>query len=318
MKILVTPTSFGENSKLLAKKRLEEFADEIIYNPYNRPLTEDEIIPLLNGCDGYIAGLDIISARVLQSYAGLKVVSRYGTGFDRVDIVAAKECGIAVTNTPGVNAQAVADLAFGLILSITRKIPMLDRTTKEGSWIRATGIEVYGKTIGILGLGAIGKNVANRAKGFEMQVLAYDPYIDEAYAKKNNIKICSFEEIITRSDIISLHLPLNEQTRHIIGKDAFKKMKTGAIIVNTSRGGIIDEDAAIEALVSGKLGGLGLDAFEVEPPLKSKLFELDNVVLTPHTGARTIEATENMAEAAVDNLITILQGKSCGSVVNGL
>lgn len=316
MKILVTPTSFKPENKTAAFRQLEAFADEIVYNPYGRPLTEDELIPLLEGCNGFVAGLDFITEKVLKSCKGLRVISRYGAGYDRVDTAAAKTCGIPVTNTPGVNAQAVADLSMALILAAARRIPMLDAKTRDGQWVRSTGIEIYNKTMGILGLGAIGKNVAKRAQGFDMRVLAYDPYMDKGYAEKHDIQACTFDEVITQADVLSLHLPLNDETRNSINIGSMREMKKGVIIVNTSRGGIIDEDAAAQMLKAGQLGGLGLDAFAQEPPEKSPLFELDNVVLTPHTGAHTKEATENMANAAVKNLIDVLSGNECPFVVN--
>ena len=316
MKILVTPTSLQPGSQSKALEVLQSYSDDLVFNPAGRPLTEDELIPLLKDCDGYIAGLDFVTEKVISSCSRLKVISRYGAGYDRVDIQAAKKKGILVTNTPGVNAEAVGELAMALILSAARKVTHLNETTRGGEWLRSTGVELKDKTIGIMGLGSIGKVVARCAKGFEMNVAAYDPYINEAYCKEHKIQVCTFDELLEISDIISLHLPLLDTTRHLIGKDAFSKMKPNAILVNTSRGGIIDEDAACEALKSGHLGGLGLDAFEVEPPRNTSLFEFPNVVATPHTGAHTKEATSQMAAASVRNLIDVLEGKDCLYVVN--
>ncbi len=311
LKILVTATSFKPDSPTPALTELQNFADEIVFNPKGKPLTEGELIPLLEGCDGYIAGLDFVTAKVIDSCTGLKVISRYGAGVDRVDLNAAKAKGIPVCNTPGANAQGVADLAFGLILGVARKLPMLDKKTKESQWVRSTGTELYEKTIGILGLGAIGKAVAKRAQGFSMKVLAYDPYINEQYAKDNNIVVADFDTLVKEADIISLHLPLNDKTKYIINADVMRSMKKGVIIVNTARGGLIDEAAAYEFLKSGHLGGLGLDAYEEEPPQHSPLFGLDNVVLTPHTASHTFEATTNMADMSVRNLIDVLTCKPC-------
>ena len=315
MKILVTPTSMqpGKNEKML--DLLRGFSEDLVFNPFGKPLTEDELIPLLRDCDGFLAGLDFITEKVLDECPHLKVISRYGAGYDRVDIEAAKKRGIIVTNTPGVNSQAVAELTFGLIISLARKIPSLDASTKSGGWVRNVGMELNEKTLGILGLGAIGKILAKCGQGFGMNVIAYDPYIDLSYCEENHIKSCLFEELTTASDVISLHMPLNDETYHIIGRDAFEKMKDGVIVVNTSRGGIIDEDAAIEALKSGKLGGLGLDAFEEEPPKDTNLFGFDNVITTPHTGAHTKEAIDNMALNSIKNLIDVLSGKDCSFVV---
>ncbi len=316
MKILVTPTSLQPGKSSEALETLKAFCDELVFNESGRPLTEEELIPLLKDCDGYLAGLDFITEKVLKSAKNLKAISRYGVGYDRVNIAAAKAMGIPVTNTPGVNAEAVGELAFSLMLTIARKITYLNHTLRKGEWVRSTGIELKDKTIGIMGLGAIGRVVARCAKGFEMKVLAYDPYINEAYCRENQIGICTFDEVLERSDIISLHLPLTEATKHLIGKEAIAKMKPSAILVNTSRGGIIDEEAAYQALKENRLGGLGLDAFETEPPSHSPLFEFDHVVATPHTGAHTREATDNMAHAAVKNLIDVLSGNECPFIVN--
>ena len=316
MKVLVTPTSLKPDVKSPALDELKKFADEITFNPAGRPLTEEELIPLLEDCEGYIAGLDFVTARVVESCGKLKVISRYGAGVDRVDIDAASERGVAVCNTPGVNAEAVADLAFGLILSVARRIPALDRLTKDGKWTRSAGIELFGKTIGILGLGAIGKAVAKRALGFSMRVLAFDPYMDEAYARANGIETAAFGDTVKNCDILSLHLPLNDETRHVINGEVMSGMKRGAIIINAARGGLIDEHAACELLKSGHLGGLGLDAYEEEPPAATPLFEMDNVVATPHTGAHTREATANMASLAVSNLIDVMSGRECKYVLN--
>lgn len=316
MKILVTPTSLQPGKGIQALEVLANYSQDLVFNPMGRPLTEDELIELLKDCDGYLAGLDYITERVINSCGKLKIISRYGAGVDRVDLNAAKAKGIAVTNTPGVNAQAVAELAIGLIMSLTRKIPFLNNHTRQNEWVRITGIELRGKTLGILGLGAIGKTLAKIAQGFSMKVISYDPYINQDYALANNICVKTFDEVIQESDIISLHLPLTPSTKHLINGEVMASMKKGTILVNTSRGGLIDEDAAYRLLKSGHLGGLGLDAFELEPPNNSPLFELDNVVVTPHTGAHTKEATDNMANDSVKNLIDVLSGNSCPFILN--
>ena len=339
-KILVTPTSIKPDSKSDALDALKAFAGELVYNPTGKPLAERDLLKLLKGCDGVVAGLDDYSGEVIRlcanyadnsnadantnadAFAGvtggylrqdgkLKVISRYGSGYDNVDLASARDNGVVVCKTPGANAQAVADLAFGLMLCCARRLPMLDRGTKSGEWPRSTGIELYGKTIGILGLGAVGKGVAKRASGFSMRVLATYVAPDMEFARTHGIYIVSFDELISASDFISLHLPLNPVTRRIINRDALNMFKPGAILVNTARGGLIDEDAAYEALISGRLGGLGLDAYEEEPPKVSPLFGLDNVALTPHTGSHTLEATRNLAQTAVNNLIDVLSGRPC-------
>jgi len=253
----------------------------------------------------------------LKSAKNLRVVSRYGIGCDRVDLDSASECGIYVTNTPGANADAVADLTLGLMLSVARAIPMLDRSTKQGEWKRRTGIELGGKTLGLLGFGMIGKQTARRAAGFGMNVIAYDPYIDEVYAKEHGVASKTQEQVISESDFLSLHLPLIDATKNIINKDSIEKMRPGAVVINTSRGGLIDEAALYDALKSGFLGGAALDAYEKEPPdADLPLYQLPNVVTTPHTGAHTAEAALNMATMAVDNLIEVLESGDCRYIVN--
>ena len=316
MKILVTPTSFKPDKSGPALELLRSFSADLVFNPHEKPLGEDELIPLLSGCEGFIAGLDFVTRKVIESAPRLEVISRYGVGVDRVDLAAAKEKGVTVCNTPGVNANAVADLTFALLLCIARRVPLLDRETKNGKWLRSTGFELYGKTFGILGLGAVGKAAAQRAKGFSMKILAHDPFINKEYAEANGINAASFDDVIAQSDFLSLHLPLTDETRNILSGEAMKRMKKGAVIINTARGGLVDENAAYELLKSGHLGGLGLDAFETEPPGPSPLYTLDSVVITPHTGAHTAEATAGMAELSVKNLIDVLSGNSCQYIVN--
>lgn len=315
MKILVTPTSFCKPQNIKAREKLERFADEVVYNEYGRPMESNEVKMMLKGIDGYIAGLDYIDSDALKNASGLKVISRYGAGVDRVDLDAAKAKGIRVTNTPGTNAVAVCELAFSLILSLARAVPRLNNAVKNGEWPRNNGVELKGKTLGIVGFGAIGKNLAVRAKAFGMDVSAYDPYFDDEFADKNGVKKSALDELISGSDFISLHVPLNEHTKHMIDEVQIKRMKRSAFIINTARGGLVDEAAVAEAIRRGEIGGIGLDAYEVEPVTDSPLFGLDNVVMTPHTGAHTNEAISAMGMMAVDNLIAVLEGKDCDHVV---
>lgn len=316
MKILVTPTSMQPGKNSAALEKLNSYCSNLIFNSTGIPLEGDALIQLLKDCDGYLAGLDSITKKVLENCPNLKAISRYGAGYDRVDIKAAKELGIAVSNTPGANAQAVAELTFGMLLSLARSIPHLHMETLKGKWIRSSGTELFGKTIGIIGLGAIGKRLAQCCEGFHMKILAYDPYIQKDYCTEHDILPVSLSELLQQSDFITLHLPLNDSTRHLIDAHSFELMKKNAILVNASRGGIIDEEAAYEALSSGKLGGLGLDAFEKEPPEDSPLFTFPNVIATPHAGAHTKEATQAMADMAVKNLIDMLEGKECRYLIN--
>lgn len=317
MKVLVTPTSFLKPENAAARSMLEEFADDIVYNELGRPLDAAEVLVWLDGVDGYIAGLDTIDTGVIErAPQSLKVISRYGAGVDRVDLTAAAKRGIAVTNTPGTNAVAVCELAFALMLAAARRIPQLNAAVRKGEWPRSEGVELYGKTLGIAGLGAIGKNLAIRAKAFGMRVVAYDPYMDERFAAEHGIETGSLDMVLAAANFLSLHVPLTAQTRHMIGADAIQTMPQGAVIINTARGGIVDEQAAADALRSGRLRALCLDAFEQEPPTDSPLMGLDNVIMTPHTGAHTAEAMRAMGTMAVENLIQVLRGQPCAHIVH--
>ncbi|MCL1795280.1 MAG: phosphoglycerate dehydrogenase [Clostridia bacterium] len=312
MRILVTPTSFLAPVNAAAKEKIEAFADEVIYNDTGKPLQGQQLIDALQGVDGMIAGLDYLTAEVIaRAPDSLKVISRYGAGTDRVDIRACGERGIKVTNTPGTNAVAVAELALALMLSVARNIPQLHEAVLRGEWPRSEGMELNDKTLGIIGLGAVGKNLAVRAVAFGMAVWAHDPCFDGAFSKRHGIARKSLEETLCGCDVVSLHVPLNDETRNLVDARRIAAMKDGAILVNTSRGGLIDENAAAEAVISGKLGGLGLDAFEQEPLLHSPLKGLPRVVFTPHTGAHTAEAVKGMGEMAVQNCMDVLNGKSC-------
>lgn len=317
MKILVTPTSFLKPENAAAKQLLETFFDEIVYNDLGVPLEGEQILARVEGCDAYLAGLDYLTGDVIRRLPdSVRVISRYGAGVDRVDLQACRARGIVVANTPGANATAVCELAFGLMLCCARNLVALHRQVEQGLWPRTQGIELAGKTLGIIGMGAIGKRLALRAKAFEMQVVAHDPFLDAAFAARHGIAGLPVDELLGQSDVVSLHTPLSEQTRHLINAQRLQSMRPGAILINTARGGLIDEEAAAQALRTGRLGALGLDAFEHEPLTGSPLLGLERVVLTPHTGAQTAEAVANMGMGAVQNAIAILQNNPCSCVIS--
>jgi len=308
-RLLVTPTSYGKNDARL-KIELEAQVGEVIYNPTGKPLTSAEVAQLLPGIDGYIAGLDGIDANALKSADRLKVISRYGVGFDNVDLAVAREKGIVVTNTPGANSVSVAELALGLMLALARQIPEAVEAVHQGKFPRYSGISIEGKTIGILGLGAIGKQLARRLSGFDCKIVAYDPFADAAFAKDNHIELASMDEVIGQADFVSLHLPLLPETRGIVNEAFLNKMKRGSFLINTSRGEAINEDALLKVLQSGHLKGAGLDAFAVEPPdPKNPLLALPQVVVTPHLGAQTDGATSTMGWLAMRDCLAVLKGE---------
>jgi D-3-phosphoglycerate dehydrogenase len=270
-------------------------------------MTEERLIELLAGVDAAIIGVVPMTARVLEQAPGLKVVSAHGVGVDHVDLQAATRLGVIVANCPGANDQGVADLAIGLMVAVARQIPLTDQDVRAGKWGRYEGSELWKKTLGLIGLGRIGRGVAKRALGFDMQVLAYDPYVDEQQAGAIGVRLTSFEEVITSADFLSLHAALTPETRHLIGKAVLEKTKPSAFLINTARGGLVDEDALYAALVEGELAGAALDVFSAEPPLGSPLLGLKNVVVTPHIGAHTQEAIERVGVLAAQNVVHALQ-----------
>jgi len=308
MKILITPRSFASFSD----KPLKMFTErgyEIKRNNIGRPYKKEEMLKLVRDVDGIIIGIDELSAEIIEEANALKVISKYGTGVDNIDTNMATKKKIVVTNTPAANVDAVADLAFGLILSLARRIPEADRKTKSGKWGKIIGKSVWEKTIGIIGLGKIGRQVVKRARGFEMNILAFDIIKDKKFAQKYGIKYVNLEKLLRKSDYISIHIPLNDATHGMISYEELEKIKKDAFLINTSRGGIIDEEALYNALRNNKLRGAALDAYKDEPLQETPLKELDNVIMTPHIGAYTEEAIDNMSIQAAQNLIDVLEGR---------
>lgn len=306
-RLLVTPTSYGKNDSRL-KTELEAQVREVIYNPTGKPLTSEEIIELLPGVHGYIAGLDEIDAKAINMADHLKVIARYGVGVDNVDLEAAREKEIVVTNTPGANSVSVAELALGLMLALARQIPEAVEAVHQGKWPRYAGISLEGKTIGILGLGAIGKQLARRLAGFDCKIVAFDPFVDEVFAKDYQVELASMDHVIEQADFVSLHLPLSTETRGMVDEAFLYRMKKGAFLINTSRGEVINEKALLLALQNGQLKGAGLDAFTVEPPEPGNpLLTLPQVIATPHLGAQTDGATSNMGWLAMKDCLAVLK-----------
>jgi D-3-phosphoglycerate dehydrogenase len=308
-RLLVTPTSYGKNDSRL-KSELEAQVGEVVYNPTGKPLTSAEVAQLLPGIDGYIAGLDGIDANALKAADRLKVIARYGVGVDSVDLAAAREKGIVVTNTPGANSVSVAELALGLMLALARQIPEAVEAVHQGKWPRYSGLSLEGKTIGILGLGAIGKQLARRLAGFDCRVLAFDPLADATLAHATHVELASMNGVIEQADFVSLHLPLLPETRCMVNDAFLNKMKKGSFLINTSRGEVVDEEALLRALKSGHLRGAGMDAFTVEPPdPKNPLLALPQVIATPHLGAQTDGATSNMGWIAMKDCLAVLKNQ---------
>jgi D-3-phosphoglycerate dehydrogenase len=308
-RVLVTPTSYGKNDRRLMDE-LEATVGEVIYNTTGKPLASAHLKTLLPGVHGYIAGLDEIDREALETADHLKVISRYGVGVDNVDLETACKKGIVITNTPGANSVSVAELALALILALLRHLPEAINATRRSEWPRLSGVSLEGKTVGVLGLGSIGKELARRLAGFRCRVLAFDPYPDMEFANRYGVTYLPMEELLQNSDIISLNLPLLPETRGLVNDEFLNKVKKGAYLVNTARGEVVDEDALLRALQSGKLRGAALDAFSQEPPNQGNpLLVLPQVLVTPHMGAHADWATNNMGWMAMRDCLAVLRGE---------
>lgn len=309
-KVLVTPRSFGTADPTLFEK-LNELVGEVIINPYGRVLTAQDLIPLVQDVDGIIAGLDEYSEEVINCAPQLKVISRYGVGYDHVDLESAKANNVIVTNTPGANSSSVAELTVGLMIMLLRKITSGVNAIRHGEFPKVSGNSLSNKTVGLMGFGAIGREVAKRLSGFNCRIIAYDPYLTQADVDKYDVELLEFLEVLNQSDIISLHLPVTNDTRLLVNNGFFNSVKTGAYLINTARGELIDDNSLIDALSSGKLAGAAVDVYSKEPPEEDfALFKLENALCTPHMAAHTDEAINQMGWGAMKACIEVLQGKS--------
>ena len=315
MKILITPRSFASISKN-PKEMLEEKGYEIIKNETGKPLNNKEMLVLIEDVDGIIIGIDNLNAGIIKQAHNLKVISKYGVGVDNIDIKAATTQGIVVTNTPKANIDAVADLTFALMLALARKIPEADRETKTGNWKKFIGTSVWRKKLGVIGLGKIGRQVVKRARGFEMEILCYDIIQDEEFARQFGVRYVDLETLLKESDYITIHTPLNDVTRDMIGYKELEMINENAFLINTSRGGIIDEKALYDVLKNNKIKGAALDSYKEEPPENSLFVELENIIMTSHNGAYTKEAINNMGIQAAQNLIDVLEGREPENKIN--
>ena len=318
-KVYVTRQLFDEAIEIL-----EEHADVEVYEGVDDAIPRELLLEKVADVEGLLPLLtERIDAEVMDAAEGLKVISNYAVGYNNIDVAAATERGIYVTNTPGILTDTTADCAFALLMAIARRIPEADRHVKAGGWVHAwgprmfVGTDVHGKTLGIIGLGRIGGAIARRAKGFNMNVIYYDEERKRELEKELGVRYSPLKELLTESDYVSLHIPLTSSTRHMIGKRELTMMKETAFLINTSRGPVVDEDALYRALRDGVIAGAGLDVFEREPlSPESPLKGLDNAVITPHIASASVETRTKMATTAAFNLISALQGKEPPNLVN--
>jgi len=317
MKVFVTRKIPDNGLELLQKETTVDVS------PHDRVLERQELISMAKGSEALLSQLtDTVDAALLDALPDVKIISNYAVGYNNIDVKAATERGVIVTNTPGVLTDTTADLAFTLMLACARRIPDSDRYARDGKFkgwapLLLLGREVTGSTLGIIGMGRIGSTLAKRAKGFDMKIIYHDmvrakPEVEE----ETGARFVDMDTLLRESDFISIHVPLLPETKHMIGAAEFSKMKKTAILVNTSRGPVIDERALIEALSQKKIFSAGLDVFENEPEIPEELMKLDNCVIVPHIGSATIETREKMAELAAKNIILASRGEMPVSVVN--
>jgi D-3-phosphoglycerate dehydrogenase len=300
------------------KKILEGAGLEVVYPPENAKLMDPAVlVEHLQGIDAVAASVEPYSAEVL-SKSKLRAIARLGVGYDAVDVPAATARNIAVTTTPGTNEHSVAELMLALLLGVYRGFPGRDQEVRKGIWRRKSLPRLMGKTLGLVGLGRIGKAIVPRAHGLGLKVIAYDPYPDQKFAAANNVRYCTFDELLTEADIVSLHLPWTKTNTDVINAAALAKMKPGSTLINTARGALVDEKALYDALSSGHLYAAGLDVFKEEPlPVDSPLLKLDNVLVAPHMGGLDVESELAMSNLAAQCLADLFQGRwPEGCVVN--
>ena len=294
---------------------------EVVINPHNRVLNKDELIDGVRAADGLLCLLtDEITAEIMDVNPNLKVISNYAVGYNNIDVAAATQRGIMVTNTPGVLTDATADLTWALLMAVSRRVVEGDALTRAGRFMGwdpmlLLGSDISGKTLGIIGMGRIGQAVARRAMGFDMRILYYDQ-APVPEAEEYKAEFVALDELLRESDFVTLHAPLTDETRHMIGSQELRLMKKTAYLINTARGPLVDEEALVEALKEGIIAGAGLDVYEDEPKLASGLAELPNTVLLPHLGSATLGTRTKMATMAAANLIAALEGKRPANLVN--
>ena len=309
-RVLLALYSQGEEYLTAYARQLEECGFAVRRNPHRRFFTEDELCEALDGAFAVVAGSEPYTERVFRAATHLKVVARWGVGYERVDVPAATRRGVAVAMAFGCNHEGVADCALVLMGAVAEKLIIHDRRVKEGGWGYEPHRGLWRSTVGIVGLGRIGKAVARRCHGFEMRVLAHDVQPDTAFAEAHNITFVPLETLLREADFVSLHGPQTSETMHLINRERLARMKPTAILINTARGGLVDEAALYEALLSGRIAGAGLDVFQHEPATGSPLLGLDNVVCAPHMGGNDLAALELTGDCCLQAILAVAQGRS--------
>jgi D-3-phosphoglycerate dehydrogenase / 2-oxoglutarate reductase len=312
-KVLVALPTVHEPMQV-ALERLRAAGCEIVFNPHSRMHTEEELVGLLPGVVATIAGTEPYTERVFAAAPQLKVVARSGVGYDAIDLAAATRHRVAIAMGFGANHNAVADFAFSLMAALASRLIPYHALVVDGRWQRSTHMPIWQTTTGIIGLGRIGRALARRCRGFDMRVLAYDVVPDAGFARQHGVELVDLATLFAEADFISVHAPHTPETDKIVSRERIALMKPTAFLVNTARGGLVDEAALAEALRDRRIAGAGLDVFEIEPlPPQSPLRDLPNVVMTPHCAGSNIDAIAAMAERVVENVLALLEGRDPGA-----
>ena len=315
-KVLITARSFSRDSDKPANRLFAENGINVEFYPTGQ-LTAEKMKRIVNGYDALIVGIDQVDRSVIDAGKDLRVICMHGTGTDHIDVAYASKKSIYVGNVPGGNTNAVAELTVGLMIDAARQVTYSAQEVGKGNWIRRVGSELSGKTLGLIGFGFIGRRIVKLISGFEMNLLAFDLQQDWTVATALGVRYTSLEELYETSDFISLHVPLTEKTRYMIGAGELNRMKDGVILVNTARGALIEEEALCDALRSGKVAAAGLDAVETEPlPADSPLRRYDNVVVTAHIAASSVEAADTVDLVNAQTVVSVLKNQKPISVVN--
>lgn len=307
-RVLIGSRSFGQVFPEHIRQ-LEAAGCEVVPNGVGRAYRASELATALVGIDAIITGTDELTAEIIKGADQLKTIAKHGIGIETIDMAAARARGIVVSATPQASSDSVADLTLALLLAAARKVVPAHLNTLSGGWKAYTGMELRDKVLGIVGLGRIGQQVCLRAQGFGMQVVAYDPYANSDFVASHGVKLVSLAELLASADVVTLHVPADQVACPLLGAAELATMKKGALLLNTARGALVDEQALAAALRSGQVGGAGIDAFENEPPVGSPLLALENVVLTPHIGGRTYDGLRRMGEQTIENVVRALRGE---------
>jgi D-3-phosphoglycerate dehydrogenase / 2-oxoglutarate reductase len=307
-KVLIAPSTLaGIDAAFVHVLRDARF--DLVYPPKPAQMVEDELLRQLNGIVASVAGSEPYTRRVVTAHPQLRVIARAGVGYDAVDVAAATERGVAVTITPGTNQDAVAEHTFALMLALAKDLVNQHHGVCDTSWPRRANLPLRGTSLGIVGLGRIGKAVAVRGAVFGMPLLAYEPFPDQAFVTQYGVRLLPLEQLFAQADWVSLHVPLTPESKYLINRRTLALMKPSAFLINTARGGLVCEADLLEALCAKRLAGAGLDVFEQEPAGRNPLFELPNVVLTPHAAGVDVRSRDDMALSAAQSIVKLSRGE---------